>query len=247
MLRISSVSYINSVPFVYGISNYKFTLPFQLELDTPADCAKKLITNQVDIGLVPVAILPNLKNYHIIGDFCIGAENDVKTVVLLSNVPFHEVKNIYLDYQSRSSVALTRVLAKEYWKRDFNFKPAPFGFEEANYDQESAIVLIGDRVFQYEHKFKYTIDLAREWIDFTGLPFVFAAWTSNKTIDPNFITEFNQALKFGLEHVPEALKSKLNGSINQQYEDYLNKNISYKLDQKKREGLELFLSKLKEL
>lgn len=247
MIRISSVSYLNSVPFVYGISHFDFTQQFQLDLDNPADCAKKLINNQVDIGLVPVAILPELNEYTIIGDYCIGAEDNVRTVCLLSNSPISKIKNIYLDYQSRSSVALTRILAKEYWKQDFNFIPAQVGFESQLLDDESAIVLIGDRVFKHESQFKYSMDLAREWINYTGLPMVFAVWTSNKKINSIFIDEFNQALNYGLNHIQEALKSNLNGSHNKLYEDYLNKNISYQFDSKKKEGLTLFLSKLKEI
>ena len=72
-IRISAISYLNSLPFVYGIKNSGFLTDYQMDLDAPAVCAQKLITDSVDIGLVPVAVLPELKNYHLLTNYCIGA------------------------------------------------------------------------------------------------------------------------------------------------------------------------------
>src|ERR1017187_346942 len=129
-LKISAVSYINSKPYIYGIQHAGFLKEYSLSLDIPSVCAEKLRTNQVDIGLAPVAIIPELKNYFIIPDFCIGANGPVKTVMLFSEVPLKEIKNVLLDYQSRTSVMLVRILAKYFWKISPKWTPAKKGYEE---------------------------------------------------------------------------------------------------------------------
>ena len=101
-IRISAVRYANTYPFIYGLRESGFDKKVILETDHPADCAAKVISGRVDIGLIPVAALPMLKEYYIISDYCIGAIGKVRTVMLLSNSPFNDISTIYLDYRSRS-------------------------------------------------------------------------------------------------------------------------------------------------
>ncbi|PKP34009.1 MAG: hypothetical protein CVT98_11120, partial [Bacteroidetes bacterium HGW-Bacteroidetes-15] len=144
--KISAVSYANTYPFLYGLKKSSIIKKIDLSLDYPSDCAKKLINNQVDIGLVPVAIIPQLKEHYIISDYCIGAEGKVKSVLLLSDVPLHEIKTVLLDYQSKSSVNLTKVLAKHFWNIQPQWEEAKEGFE-TTINKTTAGVIIGDRTF----------------------------------------------------------------------------------------------------
>ena len=193
-IRISAVKYANTYPFIYGLTESGFDKRVILETDHPAQCAEKLISGKVDIGLIPVAVLPLLKEYHIISDYCIGANGNVRTVMLLSNCPFEKIETIYLDYRSRSSVNLTKVLAKNSWKKEFTWVNTSTGFDFINIGLNEAVVLIGDQCFEYEKRFRYRIDLAMAWKEFSGLPFVFACWTANKKLGEDFIKEFNNAL-----------------------------------------------------
>jgi chorismate dehydratase len=115
-VKISAVSYLNTLPFLYGIKNHPGLKNFIFEQDIPSMCAKKLITNKVDIALIPVAAIPQVKTPYFISNYCLGAVNKVRTVLLLSEVPLHEIKTVLLDYQSRTSVNLVKVLAKKHWK-----------------------------------------------------------------------------------------------------------------------------------
>lgn len=105
-IRISAVKYANTYPFIFGLKDSGFDKKIILDTDHPAECAYKLITNRADIGLIPVAALPQLKEYHIISDYCIGSNGDVRTVMLLSNSRFEKISTIYLDYRSLTSVKL---------------------------------------------------------------------------------------------------------------------------------------------
>ncbi len=115
---VSAVSYINTKPFLHGLELSSVRNKILLTQETPAQCAQKLLSNEIDIGLVPVAVIPLLKNPQIVSPFCIGSNGVVKTVCLFSEVPLEEINTIYLDYQSRTSVLLVQLLMKEYWKKE---------------------------------------------------------------------------------------------------------------------------------
>ena len=215
-----------------------------ISLDIPFVCAEKLISGQVDIGLVPIVVLKQLRNPQIISDFCIGANGDVDTVCLFSDVPIKEIESIFLDYQSQTSSALLKILLKEYWKISPKLLLSEAGYEEEIQDKQAGLI-IGDRAFKYQSKFTYTYDLPEIWKLHTGLPFVFATWIANKEIDKYFQNEFNKALSFGVENIEKAIDS-----VSDIYShcknpiDYLNNKISYKLDENKRKGMEVFLEKI---
>lgn len=147
----------------------------ELTVDYPAKIAGQLIDGTVDVGLVPVAIIPKLKESHIISDFCIGAESPVASVCLFSEVPLQEIKRIYLDYQSRTSVALLKILVREYWKLDVELVETADAYEGLIKRTDAGLV-IGDRALRQRLVSPFIYDLAEHWIRFTSLPFVFAAW-----------------------------------------------------------------------
>jgi chorismate dehydratase len=235
------VSYLNSKPFVYGLQHSDIINEINLQLDIPSVCAKKLIEGTVDIGLIPVAVIPEIKEHYIISDYCIGAVGKVSSVMLYSKVPLKEIKNILLDYQSRTSVALVKILAHHFWKINPIWVETSINYED-KINNENAAVIIGDRTFGLEKKYSYTYDLAEEWQKYTQLPFVFACWVANKKISPVFINKFNKALKEGLDNrlqLVKELKQKANYTID--INTYLHKNISYSYNNEKQKALALFL------
>ena len=244
-IKISAVSYLNTTPFMYGLENSS-TLNDMMELskDIPSECARKLLDDEVDLGLIPVAVIPKLKEHYIVSDFCIGAEGKVHTVLLLSDVPLIEIETILLDYQSRTSVALCKILCEEFWNISPNFAPAEPGYEK-NIKENTSAVIIGDRTFNLEKEYQFRFDLSEEWQKLTGLPFVFAAWVSNKKLNPDFIKVFNQKLKFGLNHLTESIEQSQQSKISKTLlTEYLTEYIHFELDEEKRKGMELFLGKL---
>lgn len=243
-VKVSCVSYLNSKPFIFGFEHFAdLSSIMDLELDIPSVCAKKLLENKVDIGLVPVAILNKMENYQIISDYCIGTNGNVKSVNLYSNVPLNQIQEIILDFHSQTSITLAKVLSKFYWKKEFVFVNASENYIN-NIVGTTAGVVIGDRTFGMENSFEYVYDLSAEWKNFTGLPFVFACWVANKEIiHPQFLNLFNQALKYGIEHTNEAIASL---SLVEQYQhinlhNYLQQCINYNLNQDKKTAMQKFL------
>ena len=248
-IKISAVSYLNTLPFIFGIESSKtFIDKIELSKDVPSVCAEKLINNEVDLGLIPVAEISKIKDPKIISGYCIGAIGKVHTVLLLSDVPKEEINKIYLDYQSRTSVNLIKILVKRYWKISPEFIEADKGYEDLIVGGTAGLI-IGDRCFTYADKLKYVYDLSEEWMKFTDFPFVFAAWVANKEFPESFINEFNDTLKLGLDNkdfvIKEFKKNNPESQIN--IEKYLKTDISYSLDNEKRKGMDLFLKMLKSI
>lgn len=247
LLKISAVSYLNTIPFVYGIQQSGLLKDYRLDLDIPSLCAKKLKDGLVDVALIPVGALTDLASYNFVTDFCIGAVSNVKTVLLLSNKPLQEITEIGLDYDSRTSVQLVKVLSKNFWK----INPAWKNLLPGQVSEDSgtdAIVAIGDKTFDLVRKYRSCYDLAEEWIRFTSLPFVFAAWVTTKRLSDPMQFELNNALAYGVNHIKETLeffKDRL--PAGEDCQSYLEKNISYPFDEKKKKGLTLFLKYLKEI
>lgn len=236
-IKVSAVSYTNSKPFVYGLMHSGILDQIELSLDIPSDCARKLIDNQVDIGLVPVAALLHIKDYQIISNYCIGAKGSVDSVFIFSNKPVHEIRTLQLDTQSLTSNNLAKVLLKYHWEISPEFM---------NTAPADAFVQIGDRAFTNKGQYPYQYDLAEEWFRFTGLPFVFAVWASNKPVPEDFRTAFNSALQSGLDHRKEVIES-LSGPNNFDLEDYLMNKVDFDLDDEKLLAMARFHELIKEL
>lgn len=237
-VRVSAVSYTNSYPFVFGLRESGLAERIDLQLDIPSDCANKLLNGEVDMGLVPVAIIPDLKESHIIGTKCIGADGPVESVCLYSEVPLEAVERVYLDHQSRSSVQLVRYLAAEHWKIAPEWLPAPPDHVPL-ITGTTAGVVIGDRTFGLEERFPVVVDLAEAWKESTGLPFVFACWVSNRPLPDDFVVEFEAALQLGLDRRREAICNLSDGDHEAMIR-YVEQVIHYELTSERRAAMKLF-------
>lgn len=278
-VRITAVSYLNTLPFIYGIEQRvaASSVPFAqgevlsagediaLTLRVPALCAADAIAGETDIALIPVAAIPLIPGFsadglsqapktftpQIITDYCIGAEGAVDTVVLLSDTPLVDIRRVYLDSHSRTSVQLVRVLAREHWR----IEPEWVDFAECaaadrTLEYGEAMVAIGDKVFglRASHDYAYCYDLAAEWADFTGgLPFVFAAWVACTPAGLEYAPRLNEALAYGVGHIAESITGTVNRSRDFDFPQayhYLTQSIKFDLDDRKRAAMRLFWEKI---
>jgi chorismate dehydratase len=243
-IKVAAVSYLNTKPLLFGIHRSGLMRYMQLTENYPSIIAQQLQQNEVDMALVPVAILPTLSHYQIVGKYCIGATQAVASVALFSQVPMEQITHVVLDYQSKTSIHLAKILLKEFWKKEVVFVKGEEHFERTIQGTTAAVV-IGDRAFEQRTKCTYVYDLAEAWIQYTQLPFVFAAWVANKPINEDFIDAFNKANAYGLQHIDDVIAA--NPYLTYDLKTYYTQNISYQLDEQKEKGLQLFLHKLQQL
>ncbi len=237
-IKVAAVSYLNTKPMLYGIERSDVMDIIELVSDYPANVAKSLQDGAIDVALLPVAAIPSIEGARIIGDYGIAADGNVASVCIFSQVPMEEIETVYLDYQSRTSVRLAQLLLEKYWNKQVVFLPATEHYIDY-INGTTAGVIIGDRALKQLVNFEYIYDLAEAWRDFTGLPFVFAAWVANKELPEEFVNKFNAANAEGLRHIDEVVEE--NPFPYYDLKKYFTQNIHYLLDEEKRKGLAKFL------
>ena len=238
-IKVGIVSYLDSRPLIHGLKLSPISSQIELIEDNPARLSAMIKSKEIDLGLIPVATIPELEEYYLVGDYCIGADGEAVTVCLFSEVPLKEIRKVYLDYQSRTSVELLKWVMKEHWKID----PELISSTDEDYRNEihgtTAGLVIGDRAFEQRQRSAYCYDLGLEWKNITGLPFVFAVWVSNSPLPEEFIADFNNANAMGLEQIDAIVNSEVFDLYD--LRKYYSLHISYKLDEEKRKGMNKFL------
>ena len=201
--------------------------------------------NEIDLGLVPVAAIPELPEAHLAGGYCIGTEGEAASVCLFSEVPLQEIKKVYLDYQSRTSVDLLKWIMREYW----GIYPELVQAENEEFRKmirgTTGGLVIGDRAFEQRKSSTFFYDLGAEWRKITGLPFVFAVWISNKPLPASFIEEFDRANSIGLDKIDEIVANTPFNLYN--LKKYYTLHLNYRLDERKKKAMDYFLQLVTEL
>ncbi len=232
---VSAVSFLNTKCFVKGLDTISDQIT--LSLDVPSIAAQKLVQEKVDLALVPVAIIPQLKRHFIYTNFCIGSVGEVSTVCVYSNRPFHELETIELDPNSKTSNQLLQILLNRFLKKNIQL------VNESLPNENHGKLIIGDRAIQAKSAFQCEFDLSKCWNEQTGLPFIFACWVANKPLSSEFVNDFNNALANGVSRIDEVIAA--NKTMNTDLfnvSKYLTENISYTFDKRKRQALDYFLS-----
>ncbi len=248
MYKVGIISYTNVLPFLYGL---RFLQNIELVDIYPSMLSEYFFDGQMEVALLPIGKLIGRGDVEIISDYCIGSVGKVDSVCLFSNVKKEYLNKIVLDYQSETSVRLVQVLGKEYWKlNNVEYVRAKSRDYFNEVSDGTGVVVIGDRTFDLDKRFKYVYDLSEEWYMFTGLPFVFAVWVKRKDtiLSESFLSDFNKALGKGMNKIQDVIKFF---DIEKEKEDYikfyLTKRISYVLDENKIKAIRLFSEYVKKL
>ena len=236
--KITAVSYLNTIPFIYGLRHHS-NIGAELLLAPPSLCYKNFVEGKADIALMPVAMVPSLADAEIVTDYCIGAVGKVRTVVVMSNSPIEKVSRIYLDAHSKTSVQLCGYLAKKLWHIESEWIALEDYSQLDHAEEGDAFLLIGDKVFDNEGRFAHTYDLAEEWRKATKMPFTFAVWVARKGLSYEVRDELQAAFTYGVEHIYEAILESDYADREYAYE-YLTENIDFLFDIQKHNALKKF-------
>lgn len=241
MIRIGAVNYLNSKPLIEGLD--LLAPEAELVLDVPSRLADELSRGTLDVGLVPSVACLLEPNYEVVSDACVATHGPVLSVKMYSRVPPERIKRLALDAGSRTSATLVRILLAARHNVFPQVEPLPLE-KTTEATTADAVLLIGDRAINPpEEKFVCTWDLGEEWINWTGLPFVFAMWATRRGTDLGPIElALSNARDRGVKNVAEIAKreAKLLGLSEQVTLDYLTRNLYYRLGAAERRGLARF-------
>lgn len=251
-LKVSAISYMNTVPlmydFIHSPSREELQGRFDVHFTLPATCAEELRSGATDIGIVPVAAYTSIRGLHIIPEVAIAAKHPVRSILLVSKKPLKQVTSVAADTSSRTSVALMKVLFEERFEGRPRFVPEPPDLKEM-LGKHDAALLIGDPALRVdvESPEYQCYDLAHEWQQMTGLPFVFAFWTVRegalrvaREYDVNSV--FRRSRDQGLANIDRVCEENAaqHGVSKEMAHCYLSYHLDYSLDSSNLRGLELF-------
>lgn len=235
--KFATVKYANSLPFQYGLQLYSEEQDLEWIVDTPSGCSDLFKKDKVDIALLPIGAAAEWDKLYLASDYCIGCDGSVGTVVLLSDHPKAEIKQIVFDPSSRTSNLLAQLIVRDYWKSDDMKFVQPDDIKDG---LPTARIFIGDEVFEKAKLYKFIIDLGEQWKEWTSLPFVFAVWVSKKQVKDEFKMGLDRCFSEGIKSIPVLIKQQ------QQFDEnllkhYFEHQISFDLDEKKMLAIERFL------
>lgn len=242
--RIAASSYSNTAPlvwsFLYGSNRGRFELIMD---NAPARSAELLQQKRVDAALVPVIEYQRIEDVSLVPDVCVGAKETVRSVCLVTKgTDLRDVESVALDVSSRTSVALTKIIFREFYGFEPKYKEAKPNLSEMLSGSDCAL-LIGDPALTIDESIHRKFDLAEAWKSFTGYGFVFAMWMANaEKIEVAESIGFAQARDEGLKHLNEIVANyETEISLDRdELKKYLSENISYTIDDSMRSGLSLY-------
>lgn len=243
MFRVAAVSYLNAQPLVHGLRRH-LGAEVEIVLDVPSRLPVLLASGAADLALLPVAAIPGIAGARIAADYGIAADGPVASVSLFSQVPMDRIEEVVLDDQSCTSVALARLLLRDFWRRPVRFAAAQPGYIDTLAGSRAGVI-IGDRALREGARFAFQWDLATAWKEWTGLPFVFAAWVGVRALPPGFLERFNAANEAGLAAIDQVVAAHPDAPCDLAV--YFREHLRFRLDAQMHRGLALFLEKLPSL
>ncbi|MGC2198390.1 MAG: menaquinone biosynthesis protein [Terriglobales bacterium] len=246
-LRISAISFLNTVPLMWDFEHGTRRADFDISYTRPSACAAELKAGTADIGIIPAAAYAQIPDLAILPGVAIAARRPVRSILLVSKVPIEKVRTVALDTSSMTSVALTKILFERWLGGGRTFTAMGPDVDGMLRDHDACLV-IGDIALRVDRVKYLTLDLAEEWIRFTGKPFVFAFWAIRRAALGNapadLATIFQRSRDHGLqaENIASIAGSWAGrvGLSEAEVRCYLTENIHYQLDSGCLEGLQLF-------
>ena len=248
MLRVGIVHYVNSRPLSRGLLRAAPDGELACELLSPAVIADRLRNGALDVGLVPSIELARIPDLVVLPGLAIAATHEVRSVLLVSKVPIAEIRSVALDENSRTSAALVRILLAERHGLEPAMRPAAADLDSMLARSDAAL-LIGDPALAVPRERYVVLDLAGEWLELTGLPFVFAVWAARREVAERVpIERFRASLETGLAELDAIVAETAaeTGLAPAVLHDYYTRNLRYRMDAAAQSGLAEFLRRARE-
>lgn len=267
-LRISIVQYLNTAPLVWGFTNGPLAGKYDLSFTVPSQCAEALRGGTADIAIIPAIEYQRISGLVVLPDLAIASQNRVRSLLIVAKKPIEQVSSMALDRSSRSTQALTRILAAEHWKISAEFFEAEPDLN-AMLQSADAALLIGDPALRISVAIEkkstvspqgrtvchaatigissaeifHVYDVVGEWRNFSSLPAVMAMWAARpEVVTAELLADFAASRNFGLTQIPAICQEAARELQLPQpeLESYLRHNIDFSLGEENRRGLEKY-------
>jgi chorismate dehydratase len=269
-LRISIVEFLNTAPLVWGFTDGPLAGRYDLSFAVPSQCAEDLRAGRVDVGIIPAVEYQRMENVVALPGMAVAAKNEVRSLIVISKVPIEMAQTFALDTNSRSTVALVRLLCGKHWNITPEFIDAAPDPDKMLARADAALI-IGDPALSLRIKMDaleakvplgkdccgcdasdhpvadvqtlFIYDVAQQWREMTGLPCVLAIWVARRgTVTPEILADFQASREYGLARIGEIAEgAALKLNLPpRELERYLTENIDFSLDEENLAGLRYY-------
>lgn len=274
-LRISIVQYLNTAPLVRGFTHGPLRGKHPLSFTVPSQCAEALRSGEVDIAIIPAIEFQRIDGLVVLPSLSIASKKSVRSLLLVSKKPIHDVRRIALDRSSRSTQALVRILCAKRWHIAPEFFEADPDLPSMLRDADAALLIgdpalrlaldseaaaksdgSGESIFPAElaglpvSSPLFLYDMVEKWRALTGFPAVLALWAARPAaVTAAVIRDFQDSLAFGMEHLAD-ISAEASRELNlpaDKIARYLGENIDYTLDGENLRGLQRYYDLAAEL
>jgi cyclic dehypoxanthinyl futalosine synthase len=235
---------LNARPLYEGLREERFATRFEVDEALPSEVARRLSEDEADIALMPVAAAATIGDIRLVRGAAIGARGGVRSVVIVAERPIDEIEELALDLSSRTSVVLARLVMRHRREgKEPRLIGRPAADAIAEVSGKRGAVVIGDPALDIEGRFPHRLDLGLAWFEWTGLPFVFAAWCGRPgALSPEDEALLLEAKQWGMDRrdtIAEA-HAERTGKSPASMRAYLRDAIRYDLGEQERAGLQRF-------
>ena len=244
--RVGSVEYLNAVPLTRGIED-------QIVFTAPARLAELLRRDELDAALVSITEVLLSDRYDILDGIAIASLGEVYSVLLAHQKPLAEMKEVFCDTASLTSVNLLKVLLAERGLKP-EFKPLE------NYPaaaEKDFVLLIGDRAIDFQRSPRQSaakadatasheiFDLGAAWFELTNLPFVYAVWALRRGVENKALRRLLRETKdFGMETLEVIIRNHPAYDLDFR-KDYLGWHVHFHLGSDEKRGIAKFCELLR--
>ena len=233
--RVGSVPYLNAKPLTRGLED-------QISFMPPAELAEQLRRKEMDAALLSVTEVLFHDTYDILDGMAIASLGEVYSVFLAHQKPLEEVREVYCDPASRTSVNLLKVLLAERGLHP-DFRPLPS--YQPPFPEYTLLIGNPGIDFRRQQKTHEIWDLGAAWYELAKLPFVYAVWALRRDIDTTPLRrQLREARDFGLDTLDHLINHGTDYDLNFR-KDYLGWHIHYHLGADEKRGLIKFVEYLR--
>lgn len=243
-MSIVGVRFLNARPLLAGLeAGIPAPFPYRFETAEPSVCADRLAAGTASAGLVPVAALAEMPGVLALPGLGVAARHEVRSVLLVSRVPLEQVRVLAAHTASRTSVILARLLLAERWGAHPRLVPARPPLETMLAAADAAVIIGDPALAIHGRTGRLEVDLAGAWVEWTGLPFVFAVWGVAPGAPAGIEPLLERSLAHAREHWAALLPrwAEAHGVGLAETRAYLEQTLTHRLGDGERAGLAEFL------
>ena len=242
--KIGAVSFLNTIPLIYGIEKNLFPHNFELSKEIPSSLAVQLNAGKLDVALIPsIAYAKNSPELRIVPECGIIAHGAVNSIRLYFNKNLKNIRSVAVDISSMTSVVLTKIILAEKFEVKPELIAAKPDIDKMLAFADAALMIGDSALFQTGLTDRDYLDLAEEWNDMTGLPFVFAVWAGKRdALNPDDVQSIVFSKNLGLDNI-DSLCHEAAIEYNAGFDvvkSYLTENVQFDLGENEIAGMKHF-------